>query len=1485
MLLLPLSHPQKRVWVIENLYPKSSLYNIGGAFYFTQVMDLVLLEESIEQIIFNNANMRIRLKEHSGEIFQYVDESEHKVPLLDFMKMDIESREWFRNHFNKPFEMLEHPLFDFMVFIDRNGQMGCYFKAHHIICDGWSIKLVAEKVVETYQSKIFGKEIKYEQLDYSYYLDKERKYENSSRFLKDKEFWLERFSDLSHITYSKSSDRTEAKRLTSIIIPERSQRIRNYTQEYSITIAAFFTSVMFIYLSKMNKSDEIVVGTPIFNRFGHKEKATFGMFTSTMPLKINVSQELTNMEFMLQVNKELSQYYSHQKYPYDTLVDDIMLKKQGLDQLFQYCINYSNAALPERCHDIDIETLDFFSGHQIYSLQVFVKDWYEDGSIRLDFEYKIRDYTAFQIQQLEQTFNYLIDQITLEPDKIVKDVRLVEPKYEDKILYEWNRTEDVTEKSSSIVELFYRQAALEPDQIALEKDGEFWTYDELNQRSNALARLLQRKGLGPEDIIAINAVHSLEAIMAMWAVLKAGAAFLPIDPGLPSERIKFMIKDSNVNAIITNLDNISIYENEIEIIKISSEDFFTKDIENLECLPEKSQLAYIIYTSGSTGSPKGVMIEHGGLLNYISWACSTYVKGREVFPVYSSFSFDLTLTSIFTPLVCGSKAMIYPESSDEFVLDKILTENYSTVIKLTPSHLKLMIENKISNSSVNTLIVGGEDLKAQLAQDALEHYKGMIQIFNEYGPTETVVGCMIHLYKEDEVNHPSGSVSIGRPIQNMKVYVLDENLHTVPFMSKGELYISGAGVARGYLNRRDMTQEKFVENPFIHDSLMYKTGDIAYLDEKGNMFYVGRADDQIKINGYRIETLEIENVLCKLAGVRDSVVVKYSAPNGMDMLIAYVELSEEISVMQMKKSLSLLLPNYMVPSHFEILDQFPVTLNGKIDRLKLPEPVFLIPEEENFNSFTVNEVLLAVKEVLRVEEISLNDNFFFIGGDSIKAIQISSILKLQGIELKARDILLFPIIREFSGMVTKNQPTTRIEDPIFSEGYIPNSPIINWFLKRNLKNKNHYLQSVHLKLKREITYEQLCLAMSYLIDSHDSLRITFDEKRLLLKYQDKSVRSTIKYVDLREKNMSEIAEEIYQVDKQVKKNISMSGTSLFYPIYYDTSDGALISLIAHHLIMDGVSWRIILEDLNLFLSGIIQHQIHEASKSSSYKLWITELLKYAQSASLHADKKYWANVVSEIHYVKISEQKKYNTLTPSSLVLEQQIIEADVTGRILTKVNEGMKTESKELVVAAIVLTLVEMSQEKYVSLLLEGHGREQFDETFDISHTVGWFTSIYPASFSIESDVLEEQVVSVSKQLRTIPLNGIGYGMQYYLQNLSGVDENKLIRLNYLGEMDNGLENTFFSISNMNYSPDVCPSNDLNCLMDINIYIEKRRFVVNLTYNRELFSKETIDQFFRVFNCKLTEISQIGVTASSEDIVDLTEHKLNQEDMDILFS
>ncbi|MBD8498539.1 amino acid adenylation domain-containing protein [Paenibacillus arenosi] len=596
--------------------------------------------------------------------------------------------------------------------------------------------------------------------------------------------------------------------------------------------------------------------------------------------------------------------------------------------------------------------------------------------------------------------------------------------FKDTTDHTFNNTTTVYPSDDHIGILFEEQVLKTPHQVALRFEETVLTYSQLNERANQVARKLQHKGVAIGTKVGIMASHSLEMVIGILAIIKAGAAYVPIDASYPVERINYMVADSAVQIILTNDANIA--ENDYafsgKYVLLTNADLYTGESANLELTISPNDLVYMIYTSGSTGLPKGVMIEHRGLVNYIWWAKQQYVKhDHEVFALYSSISFDLTVTSIFTPLICGAQIDIYREEGAEFALFKVVRDNRATVIKLTPSHLSLLKDINITSSSVQTFIVGGEDLKCSLAASIVKHFGSHVHLYNEYGPTETVVGCMIYLFNVDLDKEVS--VPIGVPADNVQIYILDQSLEIVPIGTVGELYIAGDGVARGYLNQEQLTEQRFISNPYLPGARMYRTGDLAKYRADGQIEYLGRADTQVKIRGFRIEMGEIEERLLSMEGIKEAVVASKEDVKGGAVLCAYFTADNEINTQDIKQYLSIYLPSYMIPNYIERMDKIPLTVNGKVNISQLPEPTQMVQTQVQFVMYRNQKekiLIETMQEVLQISKISMKDDFFDIGGDSIKAIKLADKLTYLGLTISVMDILSFSVIEEMAEYVVMN---------------------------------------------------------------------------------------------------------------------------------------------------------------------------------------------------------------------------------------------------------------------------------------------------------------------------------------------------------------------------------------------------------------------------------------------------------------------------------
>jgi amino acid adenylation domain-containing protein len=684
-------------------------------------------------------------------------------------------------------------------------------------------------------------------------------------------------------------------------------------------------------------------------------------------------------------------------------------------------------------------------------------------------------FEAASIERMAECFEVLLRSAVHDPEQHIARLPLLSSDARRELLVEWNETTTEYGHELSLPQLFEQQVERTPQSIALIFEEEQLTYAALNERANQLAHHLHTLGVGPESLVGLFLPRSIEMVVALLGILKAGAAYLPLDPQYPQERLRFMLEDANVQVLLTSPAlSSALPAHQAQVLQLTphSEQFRTHSGENPQCTISAENLAYVIYTSGSTGTPKGTLITHGGLANYLAWAIKAYpLAGAHGSVLHSSISFDLTVTSLYPALLSGRSVQIVSEAEGVEGLAHALVERQGfSLVKLTPAHVQLLstqLEAEQASALTQALVIGGENLLAETLRWWREHAP-QTRLFNEYGPTETVVGCCVYEVKQDgeqaqengqreqrESGEQSGSVPIGRPIANTRLYILDEEQQCVPVGVSGELYIGGAGVGRGYLNRAELTAERFVPDPYSRSAgaRLYRTGDVVRYRADGVIEYLGRRDEQVKVRGFRIELGEIEAVLSQHEAVREAVVIaraqstqsstessaeSSTQSSGEKRLVAYVVSStgERVNVSELRSYLKEQLPDYMVPSAFVELAALPLTVNGKVNRAALPAPDASRPELTAAyvapRSAIERRIAEVWQEVLGLEAVGVGDNFFDLGGHSLQVVRVHGKLRAEfGEGLSLVELFHYPTISALAGLISQESS----EVPSFEKVY------------------------------------------------------------------------------------------------------------------------------------------------------------------------------------------------------------------------------------------------------------------------------------------------------------------------------------------------------------------------------------------------------------------------------------------------------------------
>ena len=1379
-----LTQPQKRIWYTQMIYQNSPMFTIGGVVKVHGALDANVLTEAITRLILNADAFHIRFKQIDGIPYQYF--SHDKKPMVDTNLgaelPENQWEEWALNSFNQPLSMFDEHLYQFIVLGEGNHSSGYLIKLHHIIADGWSIQILTDAVRNYYEDIISGNSAPNKEWpSYRIYIESDMKYLASERYQKDKNYWIEQFTRLDGMPNTLKGN-LKGKRDSFKLSKKQSNDIRKYCKNKSISINVLFITAYMLYQHLTSNDTAVVIGIPVISRVGKLERDIFGMCVSSLPFRYIIDRSENLSDMISRVHRQLLGCYSHQRYPYNHLVKDIGLEQK---RLYKVCLNYYNTHLSSQFHGLNTENVEFYNGEQEYELQIIIRDWNDSEELQLDFDYQMQAYTPDRVEDMFKRIQRFIYLLINEDQALVDSVEIMTPEEKTLFFEQYNNTAFSLPHCNTILDLFQQQVLKNPQAIAVSQGNHELSYAQLDTLSNEIALCLKSHGISVGNIVGLYTTISMDSIIGILGILKTGAAYLPIDTNYQAKRISYMLWDAAVEYMLVNqeLPIDTGFKGNIYWINQFQCSSWEANMTPVDQITDTSNTAYIIYTSGSTGKPKGVAVSHKNLLNYICWAKEMYKDPNEevVMPLYSSLAFDLTVTTIFMPLICGGKIIVHHMDGANPIKD-IIADNRCTVMKLTPSHLLLLKDLQIANSHLKTLIVGGEDLRTDIALEIHKQFHGNINIFNEYGPTETTVGCMIHCY--DPKVDVEGSVPIGIPAGNSRIYVLDKYGKLATPGMVGEIYISGVGVTHGYINNVEQTMKVFLPDPFFSGDVMYKTGDYAWFTDRNLLIYAGRVDEQIKIRGYRIELGEIEAALRECDGIEDVIVNLYSDNGKGSTLYAYYTGEKDISERILREFLFSSLPDYMVPAGFFHLSEFPLTINGKVDKsLLTPKTHIQQTNDKTDECLSGLECLFldVFKKVMEKETVLLDDNFYHLGGDSIQAIQVSSTLYEKGYKLAVSDILSCPIFRDMLCFLQKEERHAVNDEPI--QGIVPLTPIIRWFFEKDLKYPHLYCQSVALYFNEPADIELLGRIMTILVHKHDSLRINVDYDTKQLHYNPQHLSADMRVIefDCRHKGPQDTRDQLEVMRGQLSKTMDISCKPLICSVLCRTRNGDVWVIMTHHLAIDGISWRILLDDIALLINQHRHGQEMELPPNTA---------SYAE----------WAYAIGNGTDYIIDLKKPPGDIMPDN---PHQIytfsIDSPWVCNLLGKANETYRTKPVELMLVAFILSMVEHMEISNTQIQVEQHGRDIGPDDLNISRTVGWFTNLIsiqtPSRFDIDS-LIKETKESYRCQQKTNETT----------------DHNKIqIIFNYLGSIKTDYEH-------FHVVPDLHAGTESICDIEINI-------------------------------------------------------------------
>ncbi|MDD1023133.1 amino acid adenylation domain-containing protein [Pseudomonas sp. TNT2022 ID1048] len=1506
-----LSYAQRRMWFLWQLDPESGAYNLPGAVRLTGALNHQALEQAFAALVARHETLRTVFKRHADDrLEQAAAEVELAVQYLDLSATDASEQEQAvaaqaQQQSLQPFDLATGPLLRVKLIRLAAEEHVLLLTLHHIVSDGWSMNVLIDEFIRCYDAFERGDQPQLPALpiQYSDYALWQRRWLEAGEQARQLEYWQAQLGS-EHPVLELPTDHGRpampsyrGTRYDFAVAPELAEQLRALAKQHNVTLFMLLLGAFNVLLHRYSGQGDIRVGVPIANRNRAEVEGLIGFFVNTQVLRTQLTGQTRVSELLQAVKEAALGAQAHQDLPFEQLVEALKLERNlSHTPLFQVMYNHQPQVA-------DISTVQTASGLELGLVQWqsrttqfdLTLDTYEkSGKLHAALTYADDLFDAGTIARMARHWTALLQGMLEDAEQRIGELPMLDARERQTLVHDWNATAQAYPTGLSMPQLIEAQVRRTPDACALVFGEQQLSYAELDARANRLARLLREQGVAADVLVGICIERSIEMVVGLLAIHKAGGAYVPLDPEYPRDRLAYMIEDSGIRLLLSQRSLLPLldFQADEEALKVilldqDQDALLAYDSGPLETLVDPLNLAYVIYTSGSTGKPKGAGNSHAALVNRLYWMQQAYgLDASDAVLQKTPFSFDVSVWEFFWPLMTGARLVVAAPGAHREparLIDTIIDHGIST-LHFVPSMLQAFIhEQGVSAcASLKRIVCSGEALPLDAQQQVFARLPGA-GLYNLYGPTEAAID-VTHWTCVDE---GASSVPIGQPIANLRTHVLDAQLQPVPAGVAGELYLGGLGLARCYHRRPALTAERFVPCPFHQGARLYRTGDRVRQRADGVIEYLGRLDHQVKLRGLRIELGEIEARLMQHPSVREAVVLVQNAKH----LVAYLVLQEGAQAQaqaqgwtdELKAWLASSLPEYMVPHHLLALDRLPVTANGKLDRRALPLPeaapqlAYVAPES------AMQKALAGIWcDVLGLAQVGLDDNFFELGGDSIISIQVVSRARQAGVRLAPRDLFQYQSVRSLAQVAVLDDQPQIDQGPVTGE--VPLTPVQHWFLAQEVPRPGHWNQSLLLDPRQPLQPALLQAALLQVVNHHDALRLRFVGTQ---QGWQQAYAEPASHFDLWQCRV-EHDQALAAVCDEAQRSLDLQAGPLVRAVLVERESGRQqLLLVIHHLVVDGVSWRVLLEDLQQAYRQLAEAQtVQLPPKTSAYQAWARRLQEHAPQRE--AELAYWLAQQSGAGDLPCDNpagglQNRHGRKIESRL-------DVGLTRKLLQQAASAYRTQVNDLLLTALARVLCRWTGQASALIQLEGHGREDLFDDLDLTRTLGWFTSLYPVRLQ-PAEQAGAAIKGIKEQLRAIPGKGLGYGLLRYLgspaqrQALAALPQPR-ITFNYLGQFDRQFdEQALWTPASQSSGQAQDPQAPLANWLTLEGQVYGGELALQWGYSEEMFSDASIQQLADDYLAELRLLIEhcCGLDQAQATPSDFPLARISQQQLDAL--